>query len=82
MSLVPPLLLFLTRPRLYCLRAMEVLGIRHLFKDELIFCVDDVMPHAKPDAEAFAKVLTAVGSVAEKCVMFEDSMKNIRAAKE
>ena len=39
------------------------------------------MPHCKPEPEAFQKVLDSVGAAAETSVMFEDSMKNVRACK-
>ena len=47
-----------------------------------MFCVDDVAPSCKPEPEAFAKVFAAVGAVPSRCVMFEDSIKNIRTARD
>ena len=38
-------------------------------------------PVCKPDVAAFATVLDKLGLQAGECVMIEDSMKNIRAAK-
>jgi len=75
------LVAFSNSPRAYCLRTLEALGLRHLFPDECVFAVDDVMPHCKPEPAAFDKVLSAVGAPASACVLIEDSMKNIRAAK-
>ena len=40
------------------------------------------MPHCKPEAEAFSKILDYVQVDPQAAMMFEDSMKNIRAAKE
>ena len=74
-------LIFSNGPRKYCLRCLDHLGIREFFLDENVFCVDDVVPACKPEAAAFQKVLDAVGSTAARSVMFEDSMKNVRAAK-
>jgi len=75
------LVAFSNSPRQYCIRTLEALGLRQLFTDDRVFAVDDVMPSCKPEAAAFEKVLNAVGVLPESCVMIEDSMKNIRAAK-
>ncbi|KAJ1454169.1 HAD-like domain-containing protein [Pelagophyceae sp. CCMP2097] len=72
------LVVFTNAPRLYGLRCLESLAVREYFKDEDIFAVEDVMPACKPEAAAFETVLKAVGADADECVMFEDSMKNIR----
>lgn len=34
--------------------------------------------HAKPDIEAFQAVLAAIGGYPRECVMFEDSLKNLK----
>ena len=39
------------------------------------------MPACKPEAAAFRTVLDAVGSDAESSIMFEDSLRNIRACR-
>jgi len=39
----------------------------------------DVLPFAKPQAESFQQVMDAVGASPETSVMFEDSMKNVKA---
>lgn len=75
------LIAFTNAPRLYAIRVLETLGLREFFPDSQLFAVDDVLPHCKPEPAAFEKVLTAIGSTAAECVMVEDSMKNIRAAK-
>lgn len=47
-----------------------------------MFAVTDVLPHCKPDKASFELVLKSVGvKNPEQCIMVEDSMKNIRAAK-
>merc|ERR1712046_135829 len=56
-------------------------GLRELFPDDRVFAVEDVLPACKPEPKAFEKVLAAVGARPEQAVMFEDSMKNIRACK-
>ena len=75
------LCIFTNGPRAYALKVLERLEVRRFFADERIFAVEDVLPACKPEAEAFEKVLAGVGSVAERSVMFEDSMKNIRGCK-
>tara|TARA_B100000524_G_scaffold254690_1_gene137764 strand:+ start:2401 stop:2865 length:465 start_codon:yes stop_codon:yes gene_type:complete len=66
--------------RQYALRVLESIGLRDLF--EVVFAVDDVLPACKPEPAAFEKVFATLGVRAENCVMIEDSMKNVRAAKE
>jgi putative hydrolase of the HAD superfamily len=75
------LVAFTNAPKRYALRVLEALGVRELFPDERVFSVEDVMPACKPEAAAFDHVLSSVGSTASQCVMIEDSMKNVRAAK-
>jgi len=75
------LVAFTNGPRRYALKVLDALGVRAFFPDDQVFAVEDMMPHCKPEAEAFRKVLEAVGASPEECVMLEDSMKNIRAAK-
>jgi putative hydrolase of the HAD superfamily len=75
------LVIFTNAPKAYGLRVLETLQLRQFFQTEHIFAVDDVLPACKPEPVAFQKVLDQVGSVASRCVMFEDSMKNIRGCK-
>ena len=75
------LAIFSNGPRVYCLRCLDALAIRHLFPDDHIFAVEDVLPACKPEVAAFEQVLTALGAQADTTVMFEDSMKNIRSCK-
>mmetsp|Transcript_23437 Transcript_23437/g.34855 ORF Transcript_23437/g.34855 Transcript_23437/m.34855 type:complete len:276 (+) Transcript_23437:55-882(+) len=77
------LVAFSNGPRLYVLRVLREIGLDKVFPPEKVFAVDDVLPSCKPEKEAFEKVLDAVGvKDASECIMVEDSMKNIRAAKE
>lgn len=75
------LVVFSNAPRKYARRCLDSLGLRDLFRDDFIFGVEDVMPACKPEKEAFQTVLDAVGADAESSVMFEDSLKNIRACR-
>mmetsp|Transcript_21006 Transcript_21006/g.43819 ORF Transcript_21006/g.43819 Transcript_21006/m.43819 type:complete len:255 (-) Transcript_21006:19-783(-) len=77
------LCIFTNGPRAYGLRVLEALKVREFFDDADIYGVDDVMPVCKPEPAAFRKVLEGIGcDDPSKCVMFEDSMKNVRASKE
>jgi putative hydrolase of the HAD superfamily len=73
--------IFTNAPRRYGLAVLDALELRACFEDKFIFGVEDVLPVCKPEAAAFQKVLDAVGSEAARSVMFEDSLKNIRASK-
>eukprot|EP00927_Polykrikos_kofoidii_P049283 TRINITY_DN43361_c0_g1_i1.p1 TRINITY_DN43361_c0_g1~~TRINITY_DN43361_c0_g1_i1.p1 ORF type:complete len:331 (-),score=57.68 TRINITY_DN43361_c0_g1_i1:117-986(-) len=75
------LIAFSNAPRKYMLKCLDALGVREFFPDAQAFAVEDVLPLCKPQKEAFAKVLAAVSATPEQAVMFEDSMKNIRACK-
>ncbi|CAJ1420814.1 unnamed protein product [Effrenium voratum] len=72
---------FTNSPRQYALRCLDALGLRAFVPDEMVFAVEDVLPACKPQPEAFKKVLDAIGAAPQRTVMFEDSMKNIRACK-
>ena len=77
------LIAFSNGPRTYVLRALREMGLNQVFPPEKVFAVDDVLPHCKPEKGAFTKVLEAVGDPhPSECIMVEDSMKNIRVAKE
>ena len=73
--------MFSNAPRKYARRCLDSLGLREFFRDDFIFGVEDVMPACKPEAAAFRTVLDAVGADAASSVMFEDSLKNIRACR-
>lgn len=75
------MILFSNSTRRYVMKCCDVLKLRPFFSDDRIFAVDDVLPACKPEVAAFNKVLDSVGSTAAKAVMFEDSIKNCRAAK-
>jgi putative hydrolase of the HAD superfamily len=76
------LVAFSNGPRKYVKRVLIELGLFELFGEERLFAVDEVLPYCKPEREAFEKIFRIVGVLAEECVMIEDSMKNIRRAKE
>lgn len=73
---------FSNGPRKYVKRVLTEMGVWELFGEDRLFAVDDVLPHCKPEKEAFDLIFERIGVTAEECVMVEDSMKNIRKAKE
>ena len=76
------LIAFSNGPRLYVKKVLERLGLWDLFGEERLYAVDDVLPHCKPQAEAFQLILRNIGNPdPTTCLMVEDSMKNIRGAK-
>lgn len=72
---------FSNGPRKYVLRVLAEIGLIGYFPPGRVFGVTDVLPHCKPDAGSFGAVLASIGARPEECVMVEDSMKNVRAAK-
>jgi putative hydrolase of the HAD superfamily len=76
------LVAFSNGPRKYVKRVLQQLGLWEVFGEDRLYAVDDVLPHCKPEKEAFQVIFDRLGVKAEECVLFEDSMKNIRAAKE
>jgi putative hydrolase of the HAD superfamily len=76
------LIAFSNGPRRYVKVVLQHLGLWELFGEDRLFAVDDVLPHCKPEKEAFEKVLAAVGVTSPaECIMVEDSMKNIRQSR-
>jgi putative hydrolase of the HAD superfamily len=77
------LVAFSNGPRKYVKRVLNELGLwGEVFNEETLFAVDDVLPYCKPEKEAFEKVFQQLGVTANECIIIEDSMKNIRKAKE
>ena len=74
------LVAFSNGPGKYAKRVLKELGLADAFG--WLFAVDDVLPYCKPEPEAFQCVFDKIGCKAEECVMIEDSMKNIRMAKQ
>ena len=66
------------------LEALEALGLRDCFADR-VFGAGGMGECCKPEREAFEKFFAFSGvdvADASECVFFEDSLKNLRAAKE
>lgn len=75
------LVAFSNGPRKYVSRVLREIGLDSYFPPDNLFAVTDVLPHCKPDKGSFDLVLKSIGARPEECVMVEDSMKNVRAAK-
>lgn len=58
---------------------LKQMGLRDCFSD--IFGSDFMGSHCKPDRECFCAVLKAIGLPANRVAFFEDSLKNLRAAR-
>jgi putative hydrolase of the HAD superfamily len=77
------MLAFSNGPRKYVVRVLKELGLWDtVFTEERLFAVDDVLPYCKPEKEAFEILFNKIGVTASECVLIEDSMKNIRCAKQ
>lgn len=61
-------------------KALKCLGIREHF--EKVYGADFMGDSCKPEARSFNAVVEDVGTTCEECVMFEDSIKNVVAAKQ
>jgi len=58
-------------------RSLELTGLRHYFGDR-IFSAEDV-PHGKPAPDIFIHAAAALGVVASRCVVVEDSPNGVAA---
>jgi len=77
------LVVFSNGPRKYVLKVLKELGLDEVFPSHKVFAVDDVLPMCKPEKEAFEKLFDSIGvKNPSECIMVEDSIKNIRAAKD
>ena len=63
------LCLFTNGPKEYAKIMLKQLSLDQIFEPEHFFGVEDVLPHCKPEAEAFNKVLAAAGCRPEASLM-------------
>jgi putative hydrolase of the HAD superfamily len=74
---------FSNGPRKYVKRVLKELGVWEFFGEDRLFAVDDVLPACKPEREAFQKIFDRLTiNDPQSVLIVEDSMKNIRKAKE
>ena len=72
-------ILFSNAPAHYAEAILALLNIGDLF--DAVYTVERVRFQPKPEAGGFRHILQREGLVAKRCVMVEDSLPNLRAAK-
>ncbi len=72
-------ILFSNAPTHYAEAVLELLNIGDLF--DAVYSVERVRFQPKPQSGGFRHILQREGLVANRCVMVEDSLPNLRAAK-
>ena len=87
------LVVFTNSPKPYAEEALKALELTDIFDNEKIrspfdrspmrrfYAVEDVLPTCKPDPGAFRNILRRIRSSPSETIVFDDSMKNLRAAK-
>lgn len=70
---------FSNAPREYVHAVVGILGLRHAF--EAALGIEDLELHPKPQMRAFQCVLKKVGVPAAHCILVEDTLCNLRAAR-
>ncbi len=75
-----PLYVFTNAPRAYAQRALEALGVKHLFVD--VFDIEFLGWEGKPSESAFRKVLRVLALPPEVVGLADDNPDNLRRAKE
>lgn len=71
--------IFTNSDRTHAQRITERMGIAHLFEGTIDIIA--MIPHCKPQPEAFAIALAACGEPPERCLMVDDSPHNLDAAR-
>jgi len=70
---------FSNAPEHYALAVLKLLRVMDLFDD--VMAVEHTRFHPKPDSFGFMRLMKKHGVKAAQCVMIEDSLENLRAAK-
>jgi putative hydrolase of the HAD superfamily len=71
---------FTNAPRVYARRVMECLGLDHHF--HMVIDLEFHNYNGKPFREAYERVVAHLKVRPEECVLVEDTLRNLRAAKE
>lgn len=71
--------IFSNSPVHYSRAVLEVLGIAGLFED--VFAIEQTRFRPKPDAAGFRRLFRRHGLRPRSCIMVEDSLENLQAAK-
>src|SRR5204862_8178348 len=75
-----PRVVFTKAPRRYARRVIEYLGLDEQFHQ--VIDLEFHNYHGKPFREAYERVVEHLGVRAEECVLVEDTLRNLRIAKE
>ncbi len=74
-----PKIVFSNSPVLYAHAVLQVLGVRDAFDD--VFCIERTGFRPKPQTHGFLRLLHKHRLAADRCVMVEDSLDNLRTAR-
>ena len=72
-------IVFSNGPADYARAVLRIMGIDRLMDD--VFAIEDMRLHPKPGTRAFRHLLSAHRLRARDCILVEDSLPNLRAAK-
>lgn len=70
---------FTNAPRAYAEQVLQLLKIRDLF--QAVFSIESTRFHPKPAPHGFLRLLKAMRTKAERCVMVEDSLPALQTAR-
>lgn len=74
--------IFTNSPKNHANNILKRLGYEHIFEDEYIFDVTRLNFETKPKIEPYQKVLTDLKEEPQNCLLIEDSLANLKTAKE
>ncbi len=72
-------IVFSNGPGRYARAVLDIMGITRCFDD--VFAVEDMRLQPKPQSGAFRRLLRAHRLKANRCILVEDSLENLQAAK-
>ena len=72
-------IVFSNAPRVYAEAVLAIAGIRRCF--DALYSVEDLRYHPKPSTAGFLHVLRDEQLCARRCIMVEDTLLNLKAAK-
>lgn len=81
-NLVGDKFIFTNSPRRHAKNVLQALGLSEIFSVQSIFDVTRLGYESKPLKSSFLHVLNELGEVAENCAMIEDSLQNLKMAKQ
>ncbi|MBL8446284.1 MAG: pyrimidine 5'-nucleotidase [Zoogloeaceae bacterium] len=78
-SLPGPKIVFSNGPKAYARSVVDLMGLKNAFQD--VFGIEDMGFQPKPNLKAFQRLLHTHRLQAHHCMLVEDSLENLRAAK-